>query len=119
VKTARQVLEAAETERDFQAKIVDLAKRMGWLVHAERPANTEGRWRQPIQGDAGWPDLVLVRAGVMIVAELKAQRGKPRPEQVRWLAELGEVPGLVVAVWRPSDWDVIVAELTRWPGPRS
>jgi hypothetical protein len=115
VKTARQILELAESEREFQAKIVDLAKRMGWLVHAERPANTEGRWRQPIQGDAGWPDLVLVRDGVMMVVELKAERGRPSPAQRGWLAELGKVPDLIVDVWRPSMWDEIEALLRRRP----
>jgi VRR-NUC domain-containing protein len=110
---ARRVLERAETEEGFQAKVVDLAGRQGWLVHAERQARTDRGWRTAIQGDAGWPDLVLLRDGVMLVVELKSESGKVRPEQQAWLAELAMVPGLVVRTWRPSDWPEVESALLR------
>jgi hypothetical protein len=60
------------TERDFQRAVVELARLMGWRVHHTRPALTQrGRWLTPIQGDAGFPDLVLCRPPRLVLAELK------------------------------------------------
>lgn len=50
------------TEAQCQATIIDAATRAGWLVHAERPAQSgKGRWMTNIQGHPGWPDLALVK----------------------------------------------------------
>ena len=64
------------TEREFQRAVVELARLMGWRVHHTRPALTRaGEWRTPIQGDAGFPDLVLCRPPRLILAELKRNAG--------------------------------------------
>lgn len=63
---------------------------------------------------AGFPDLTLVKAGRLIFAELKTERGKTTPEQDAWLADLRTVEletydtdpldaVVRVYVWRPSD----------------
>jgi hypothetical protein len=47
-------------ERDFQARVVALARLTGWRVYHSRPAQYgNGRWHTPLQGDAGLPDLIL------------------------------------------------------------
>jgi hypothetical protein len=97
------------TEADFQARIVDLAKLTGWHVTHFRAVHTSGRWRTPLTGHAGFPDLVLARHGTVIAAELKTERGRLTAEQKAWLAALGEHG----RVWRPSDWPAIVTELRR------
>lgn len=111
------------TEADLQRKIIDLAKLGGWLVHHVRPARTAHGWRTPIEGHAGFPDLVLAhhRHG-LILAELKADKGRLRGDQEDWIARLtaatiGARDRVRVVVWHPNDWPDIVATLT--PGART
>lgn len=94
-------------EKDLQNAVIDLARLTGWMVHHTRPARTkDGGWVTPIQGDKGFPDLVLAHPerGVLFV-ELKSAKGRLSDDQIRW----GEclVSGGVESsfVWRPCDWD--------------
>lgn len=115
------------SERDFQSNVIELAQILGWRVAHFRPAQTKnGRWVTPMQGDAGFPDLVLAKAGRVIFAELKSEKGKATDEQVEWLSELlGEGwignPGYPyelgamshrVYVWRPVDLEEIAETLS-------
>jgi len=97
------------TEREFQRAVVELARLMGWRVHHTRPALTQrGRWLTPIQGDAGFPDLVLCRPPRLILAELKRVGGKPTAEQRGWLEALQACAGVECYLWTPADWDAVV-----------
>lgn len=89
-----------------------LALLLGWHVLHLRPAKTKYGWVTPVQGDMGkgWPDLILVRRERIIAAELKSDVAKPRPEQEDVLAWLARA-GVETHVWRPRDWDAIVAAL--------
>ena len=101
-----------ERERDFQRAVIDLARLMGWRVHHTRPALTRrGRWLTPIQGDAGFPDLVLVRAGRVIFAELKCNGVRPTPQQQAWLDALASCAGVECYLWTPADWETVVRML--------
>ena len=89
------------SEKEFQLQVIQLAKMFGWRIHAERPAWTGKGWRTPIQGDAGFPDLVLVREihpeeVQRIFAELKSEEGKLTEDQKVWVRLLNAY------VWRPS-----------------
>jgi hypothetical protein len=99
----------AITEAQFQQRVIDLATLTGWHVTHFRAVFTGGRWRTPLTGHAGAPDLVLARGGRVILAELKTERGRLTAEQKAWLAALGPHG----RIWRPSDWQSIVAELKR------
>mgnify|MGYP006267172765 FL=1 len=99
------------TESEFQAQVIQLAKLRGWLVHHTRPARIKVRgvetYRTPIAGHAGFPDLVLARRGRVIYAELKAQAGQLREDQIRWRDAMSTPDRTEYAgwfVWRPSDW---------------
>ena len=101
------------TEREFQRAVVELARLMGWRVHHTRPALTQrGRWLTPIQGDAGFPDLVLCRPPRLVIAELKRVGGKPTAEQRGWLEALQACAALECYLWTPADWNAIVRTLT-------
>lgn len=105
------------TEAAFQRQVTDLAKLYGWrFVHFRAAVTRSGKWATPIQGDPGFPDLVLVhpRRGLVVFAELKRQGGRTTAAQRAWLADLRQVG--VAYEWRPSDWPEIVAVLTGGQG---
>lgn len=91
------------SEDQFKDWLIDLAKLFKWLVHHDRPARTEKGWRTPIQGDPGFPDLVLARRGRIIFAELKSEKGTLDPDQKIWLEHLDPSDEYEIYVWRPSD----------------
>jgi VRR-NUC domain len=102
------------TEAEWQRTVIEYAQLRKWRVAHFRPARTEQGWRTPVQADgAGFPDLVMVRHGEIIVAELKSERGRVTPAQLDWLEDFRQVrnvwpePSLEVFVWRPSDWPVV------------
>lgn len=104
VLTAREVLDRAQTEAEFQGAIVELAHHCGWKVY-----HTRFSW-----GSApGFPDLVLVRGAEAVVLEVKAAKGVVSDDQTAWLAALGAIPGIEARAVRPSDWDWVAERLQR------
>lgn len=111
------------SEAQFQDQVLHIAELYGWLAYHTH----DSRRSQP-----GFPDLVLLRAPELVFAELKVEKGRLRPEQERWVAHLTalsvEVESVLAAstaagansslaidtyVWRPADFDDIVARLSR------
>lgn len=103
----RRLLMARMSEAEFTETVIQLAKFHGWTVTHFRPAWTERGWRTPLEGHKGFPDLVLARGGVVLIAELKTEKGKVTKEQQRWAAEIGAQYRL----WRPHDLEAIKEEL--------
>ncbi len=95
-------LARAMSEADLLANVIESANTYGWLVAHFRPARTEKGWRTAVQGDKGFPDLVLARYGKVLIVELKSEGGKATTEQDAWLYEVGADHGGYV--WRPSMW---------------
>lgn len=96
------------SERDFQDRIVELARLRRWLVYHTHDSR---------RSDPGFPDLVMVRGDALLFAELKSEKGRVSVEQHEWLRALRRVAaamheGVEVHVWRPSDWPQIVEVLT-------
>lgn len=100
----RTLRHGGTAEESFQSDVWRLARLNGWRVYHTRDSR-----RSP----AGFPDLVLVRDGRLIFAELKSERGRVEPEQRAWLGDLMLVPGAEVRIWRPSDLEEIVQTLAR------
>ena len=90
------------SEEQLGDTIIGLAKLRGWRIVHFRPARTERGWRTLMQGDTGFPDLVMARAGQVIFAELKSAKGRLRPDQEAWISALGNC-----YIWRPADLDSI------------
>lgn len=103
------------SEAQFQRNVVNLAHELGWRVYHHdtkapgREANTGRRVRAMI--GRGFPDLVMVREGRIIFAELKTERGKLSAYQQVWQAELSASEGVEHYVWRPHDETDIAAIL--------
>lgn len=92
------------SEASLQSAIIELAHFEGWIVHHTRPVQIRpGKWTTPIQGDAGFPDLVLAhRDRGTIFAELKTSVGRLSEQQKEWIERL-TAAGLEAYVWRPRD----------------
>lgn len=91
------------TERELQDAILELAKVRGWLAYHTH----DSRKSQP-----GFPDLVLVRDGRLIFAELKSAKGQVSPAQRVWLQRL-EATAAEVHLFKPEDWPTrVLAVLT-------
>lgn len=96
------------SEREFTKQVIQFARLHGWKSLHIRAARTKDGWRTPVQGDGkGFPDLLLIRRGKIIIAELKVGKNKPTIEQDAWLQSFGYVDGVGVYLWRPEDWDEI------------
>lgn len=100
------------TEAEFLEQVIDLAHVYGYRVAHFRPAWSGRGYRTPVQGDgAGFPDLVLVGRGRVVIAELKRQAAAdPVNEQAAWL-DAFRACGLPTYVWRPSDLELIAEVL--------
>jgi hypothetical protein len=103
---ARATLNAAMSEEQLQRAIIKAAKLHGWRVAHFRAARTEKGWRTPVEGDPGFPDLVLARRGDVFFIECKSEKGRVSPEQKAWWSSL--IPRCRVI--RPSDLD----EVLKW-----
>ncbi len=100
----RRASTLVQSEAEFQAQVVQLAKLHLWkVVHFP----DSRRVTCP-----GWVDLVLAHEvrGVAF-AELKREGHKPRPSQVWWHDRL-RAAGCRVYVWTSREWDDVVRVLT-------
>ena len=96
------------SEADFQRRVMDAARAHGWRVAHFRPAMTQrGRWVTPMAGDTGFPDLVLAKGGLVLLAELKTDTGRATPAQEAWLSAVGGHGRL----WRPKNWEAVLLDL--------
>lgn len=86
--------QASISEAAFQRQVTDLAALFSWEWFHDFDSR---------RNSAGFPDLVLVRGGRLVFAELKTQAGVVRPDQRRWLRHLAGVDGVETYVWRPDD----------------
>jgi len=107
----RQKVVEFVSEAAFLTQVIDLAQALHWRAHHVRPAWSKKGWRTPIQGDPGFPDLVLVRPPRVIFAELKSERGRLSDEQEIWIDWLEKCHLGEIYIWKPSDWDDIVSKL--------
>lgn len=89
------------SEEDWLHQVIDLAKTFGWLFY-------HTRWS--VRSQPGFPDLILLRGPRQIAAELKSDRGRLSPDQVRWL-EAYAGAGAETHVWRPADLQAVVEAL--------
>lgn len=82
------------TEAQLLQAVRDVAKLRGWLAYHTHDSR---------RSEPGFPDLVLVhpRTGDLVVAELKATKGRVSHAQQAWIDALAAA-GITVHVWRPA-----------------
>lgn len=98
------------TEKVFTAQVIGQAKMLGYAAYHT--------WLSA-RSAPGFPDLVLIRpvsprgtrAGRVVFAELKNEKGTLRPHQEAWLEILRQA-GAEVYVWRPADFQELVLILS-------
>jgi len=99
------------TEKQFTHTVIEYAEYMGWLVYHVLDTQHYAK-----RTSKGFPDLVMVKDGTLVFAELKSEKGRLTEHQKIWGVALEEVAEetykafwehVVYFVWRPSDWDEI------------
>ena len=89
--------------RTLQRAIIQLARQLGWRVAHTPPIQTERGWRTAVSADGkGFPDLLLVRDRV-IVAEVKGDSDRMKPEQRDWLTAF-RMANVMAYEWTPTQW---------------
>jgi hypothetical protein len=83
----------ALSERELKTLVLELARRMGWIVYHVPMANMRNG------GGSGYPDLTLARDGEVLWMELKVAAGILSREQGIWLEALP-----YAHIIRPIDW---------------
>jgi hypothetical protein len=95
------------TEREYQRRIEQRAKKLGYLCnHVNKATVAGGRFITPTS-HAGFPDLWLLCPGTLIVFEVKREAAPPsevKEAQKEWIRLLQSVAGVEAYVVRPSDW---------------
>ena len=97
-------------ESELTRAVIELAQHLGFRVaHFRTSQNARGDYRTAVAGDGkGYPDLTLVGRRILF-AELKAGKGRLRPEQLEWrdwiLAAGGEWH-----LWTETDWNAGTVE---------
>lgn len=91
------------SEDDFLGHVLALTAGLRLLAHHCRPARlADGTWRTPIQGDAGFVDLVVAGPRGVLFRELKSEKGALSRVQTTWIDTLAAA-GADVGTWRPHD----------------
>jgi hypothetical protein len=106
-------------EKDFQDTVLQWARMLNWkcfylpdwmyriaMASMKRARRGDRDWPDP-----GFPDLILLKPGRLIVAELKSPKGRVSPDQKEWHTLLASV-GITVHVWKPDDIDEIIVLLS-------
>ena len=92
------------TEAELKQYVKRIARMNGWAWHE----STQNRIVRPIKGQAnGFPDMFLVRDGVLLFFELKTDDGFQSEDQYRWQVLLGSLYHII----RPKHVDNRLVEL--------
>jgi hypothetical protein len=97
------------TESEWQKQVLKSAHTLGWQsMHIGRTGKHQAVGAKGTMG-TGWPDLVLVKGGRIIFAELKSATGGINAEQRTVLMALQNVGE--VHIWRPQDFGQVLDTL--------
>lgn len=86
------------TEKQFMAQIVQLARLCGWLVYHTHDSR---------RSEPGFPDLLMLKDGRIVVFECKVGKNKLTADQERWMLAFREVENCTMFVVYPDSWPLI------------
>ena len=124
-KVRKKLIKPKITEAAFTSQVIKLAQTLGWKTAHFRPGMTsrigkegEAIWVTPVQGDGvGFPDLVMIRQGRLVVAELKSENGIISTAQIKWLEAFDTLKiGIEVYLWHPAQFEEIAEILNNRAG---
>ena len=103
---AAEVLYGSMTETQVFEEIRRTANDHGWRIYHTYNSR---------RSEAGFPDVVLVRGGQLLMWELKKASGRVTTQQQQWIDDLAACPGVDArAVW-PSDLDDCLQQMVARP----
>ena len=82
-------------EDDLLTYVIENARWLRWKIHHIRNSK-EG----VVQGDVGFPDVIIGRSGRLIASELKTETGKLTDGQAAWM-DVFLKAGVEYYIWRP------------------
>ena len=96
----------AEPESSFLGTVRRAALELGYLYFHDHDSRGN---------TAGLPDTLLAKPGhPLYLWELKKDaRSKPTIEQLTWVSVLNRCTRVEAGIYRPADWDVMLAKLTK------
>lgn len=106
VEEYRRLVAGVTSEDDLLTAVATRLTLGRWRWHHIRRSDLAGQ-----QGDPGFPDIIAVRDTTLLVAELKADRGRYGTGQAEWLADFARIDRVDVRTWRPGDLDAIERRL--------
>ena len=89
------------SEKEFQAKVIELVKSYGWMAYHTFDSR---------RSEAGFPDLLLLRGEEIVVLELKVPPNKATAKQRAWLKAFERAHVGAHLVY-PTDWNLLVEGL--------
>lgn len=80
-------------------RITEALRAFGWRHVWFRAAKTDKGYRTPLSGDKGYVDITAVHPsrGILLLCEVKSDRGKLSPEQMAWRDALAQVEQVACA----------------------
>ena len=102
---ARAVVDAAQSEGEYQQQILDLARTLGWRVFHDYDSR---------RSEPGFPDLILIRGVTLLALEIKGAKAKPPPPaQVGWIGAFKQVRYVSADFVYPKDFTDLADTLQR------
>ena len=87
-------------EKAFQEIVVTTARENGWMVYHTYDSQKSA---------PGFPDLCMIRNGVIMFVELKTDKGAVTTGQRQWIEQLlrhqYHCQHFLMEIWRPHIWD--------------
>lgn len=112
---AASAIHQAMAEKELQVAVEQVLTTLGYYwFHDPNPDTNQARMPEP-----GFPDICAVHplTGATIFIELKTEKGRMKPAQLKWMDALAKGPALYLGPVRPHQFDLLVDKLRELATP--